>query len=749
MPVNLQGTNGPDKVVVGPDEHYNALGGDDDITLAGGRSAVSPGPGNDTVRVLGNQGRFDHAVYYWDSPAAILVDLKIGYALDGYGTRDTLIGVRSAHGFRRDGDRGIGSDADEEFWLNLDGSTTRGRIVIDAGGGNDMASFYISRVAQSQSLSYTVSADGRKALIWNPLAPDFGAELIGFEELKFYREATNSVWSVRLQDAASLAQAGPDILLRGARGWQSTTTVGQPITLSYSFLEARPLEGADGGTGFSAFSAAQRATVRDVFARLSSQTGLSFEEVAGAQGQIRLGINQQANTRGYSFVPGLGTPAAVDGDVWLDTETAALLKPGQEGFYVLLHELGHALGLQHPLSEGDTSGATVLLSRLATTQNTVMLDEGVAKVMRVWPSWFGMMDLQALRSLYGSRAVATGDDLYDLARLTSLMGGLLVDDAGVDTVDFSTSSTGVQADLRPGATWSFGGDAQGQYRANLTLAWSSVIEHVRGSQGDDDLVGNDLDNTFASMGGNDLIDGGAGFDTVLFSQTASSYRLGWAGGAVMLSDRSGSGGVVQLQSVEMLGFADRRVSLPTKAHASYGDLPDSLYQFFIVAFGAAPGVVYMDQIAQAYRAGATVRQIVDAFISKPQFTDTYPLSLSNGALAVKLVAKVVGNSAPASARADAVSAIEQTLNNGAPRGQVIFTVFGNLASKPLEGDTWSGTAVQFQKQVLAAKIYTDTMSMASEDLSVLRSVLAQVTPDSEAGTTEAVVLLIGLGLFGT
>ena len=56
--------------------------------------------------------------------------------------------------------------------------------------------------------------------------------------------------------------------------------------------------------------------------------------------------------------------------------------------------------------------------------------------------------------------------------------------------------------------------------------------------------------------------------------------------------------------------------------------------------------------------------------------------------------------------------------------------------------------MQFQKQVMAAKVYTDAMSMASEDLAVLRSVLSQVTPDSETGTTDAVVQLIGLGLFG-
>jgi Ca2+-binding RTX toxin-like protein len=748
MTVFRTGTSGPDKAIVGRGENYNAFEGDDEITLEGGGSVVSPGQGNDTIRVQGNQGRFDHAVYYWDSPAAILVDLRSGYALDGYGTRDTLIGVRSVHGFKRDGDRGYGSDADEQFILLLDGTITRGRIIIDAGLGNDVASFYIPRSSKSQDLSYKVSADGRRVTVWNPLTPDFVAELYGFEDLGFYRESTNTNWWVKPRDFVSLEQAGSEILLRGSLGWQPVGSTGKALTLTYSFLEARPPEGAEGGTGFTAFSATQRTVVRDTLARIEAETGLSFQEVSGDLGQIRLGINQQINTRGYSYIPGLSAANAKDGDVWLDVETAALLQPGQEGYYVFLHELGHALGLQHPLPTSDTSGATVLLPTLATFQNTVMIDDSGAQVPRLWPTWFGMMDLQALRSLYGSRLVAPQDDTYTVARLSTMMGGLLVDDGGVDTIDLSGSTTGVQVDLRPGQSWSFGSDAQGQFRANLTLAWTSVIEHARGSPGDDSLIGNDLDNTFATMGGNDIIDGGAGTDTVLFLQNASAYRLGYGAGAIMLSSRSGSDGVVQLQSIEVLGFPDRRVAFYSKAHASYNDLPDSLYQFFIVAFGAAPGVVYMDQIAQAYRAGATVRQIVDAFISKSQFTDTYPLDLSNRALAEKLVANVVGNSASTANRSDAAAAIEQTLNNGAPRGQVIFTVFGNLAGKPLEGDPWSGTARQFQKQVMAAKVYTDVMSMASEDLLVLRSVVSEVSPDSDIGTTDAVVQLIGQGLFG-
>lgn len=748
MAVTRQGTSGPDKAFVGPGEYYVAGDGDDDITLGGGGSAVSPGRGNDTIRVQGNQGRFDHAVYYWDSPEAVFVDLRNGFAQDGYGTRDTLIGIRSIHGLRRDGDRALGTDADEQFFLLIDGVVKKGRIVVDAGGGTDMVSFFVPRSANGVIPVFSGSADGRRLTAYHPDAPDFVADLTGFEEVNYYDEGTGRGYFLKASSFISLDRAGPEILLQGALGWQSAGTVGQSRELTFSFLEARPDRGAEGGTGFFAFSAAQRAVVRDLLGRLSIETGLQFREVSGDQGQIRLGINQQVTTRGYSFVPGLAAPAPEDGDVWLDVETAAQLQPGQEGHYVLLHELGHALGLRHPLPESDTSGATVLLSSLARVQNTVMLDLSGPAALRPWPTWFGMMDLQALRSLYGGKTVSAQDDTYDVARLNAFAGGLLVDDGGVDTVDFSALSMGVQVDLRKGQSWSFGGDAEGQFRDNLTLAWSSVIEHVRGSPGDDVLVGNDLDNTLASMGGNDHIDGGAGGDLVLFNQAASAYRLGYNGRGFLVAAKSGQDGVAVLYSVEELGFADRRVQLPTKSHASYSDLPDSLYQFFIVAFGAAPGVVYMNQIADAYRNGASVRQIVDAFISKPQFTDTYPLSLTHQALAEKLVANVVGSSASATSRASAVSAIVQTLDNGAPRGQVIFAVFGNLASRPLEGDEWSRTALQFQKQVAAAKMYTDVLSMASQELTALRAALSGVTPDSDIGSTDAVVQLIGQGLFG-
>jgi hypothetical protein len=139
-------------------------------------------------------------------------------------------------------------------------------------------------------------------------------------------------------------------------------------------MQQAPSSGGEGGTGFVALNSQQQQVVRDLFYVLQQQTGLSFVEAAGDTGQIRFGVNQQTNTRGYSFLPETYKGDARAGDVWLDVETANVMQPGQEGYYVLLHELGHALGLQHPLPESDTSGATVLLNSLAIPSNTLILE---------------------------------------------------------------------------------------------------------------------------------------------------------------------------------------------------------------------------------------------------------------------------------------------------------------------------------------------------------------------------------------
>lgn len=174
--------------------------------------------------------------------------------------------------------------------------------------------------------------------------------------------------------------------------------------------------------------------------------------------------------------------------------------------------------------------------------------------------------------------------------------------------------------------------------------------------------------------------------------------------------------------------------------------PDSLYHFFLVAFDAAPGAVYMAQLAQAYTSGMTVRQIVDVFVTKPQFTNVYPKWLTHAQLATKLVATVVQDTATNAAKAAAVQDIAQALDVGWQQGQVLYQVFGNLAAKPLTDPVWGRTAHMFQNETVVARYLTEVLQTTSSDLALLSKALSAVGPDSDVSTPMAILELVGIGL---
>lgn len=155
---------------------------------------------------------------------------------------------------------------------------------------------------------------------------------------------------------------------------------------------------------------------------------------------------------------------------------------------------------------------------------------------------------------------------------------------------------------------------------------------------------------------------------------------------------------------------------------------DDIYRFFIVAFGAAPGTTYMAQAVAAADGGASIRQIVNTFTTKSAFLDTYPASLTDLAFAQRLTENIVGSSATAAAKAEAVQDIVAALRlPGMTRGDIVYVIFNNLANKPATDPTWGRTAIKLSKQVAYAKFYSENLSGDSDQLSVLRQVVARVT----------------------
>jgi hypothetical protein len=151
----------------------------------------------------------------------------------------------------------------------------------------------------------------------------------------------------------------------------------------------------------------------------------------------------------------------------------------------------------------------------------------------------------------------------------------------------------------------------------------------------------------------------------------------------------------------------------------------------------------MGQLAEAVNYGLSVAQIVEIFTTKPQFTSVYPTTMSNRELATQLVNNIVKNSASAATKQAAIDDVDAALGIGWSRGKMLYTVFGNLASKPLTDATWGGTAQQFQNQLVVARYFTEQMGVETETLATLRGVIGSVTPDTDVSTVDKIVQIIG------
>ena len=185
----------------------------------------------------------------------------------------------------------------------------------------------------------------------------------------------------------------------------------------------------------------------------------------------------------------------------------------------------------------------------------------------------------------------------------------------------------------------------------------------------------------------------------------------------------------------------RRSTLTAGATMAYDR--DQLYRFFAIALGAAPGVTYMRQLLEAVDAGLPMRQIVNIFTGKAEFLEAYPATLSHQEFAQQLVDNVVGVSASAAAKdeaiADIVAALSPPVNLS--RGDVIYTIFSNLALTPRTDLKWAAMAQKLASQVAYAKHFTETMKGDTLDLSELRAVVQPVTETSSVQESELSTLI--------
>ena len=315
---------------------------------------------------------------------------------------------------------------------------------------------------------------------------------------------------------------------------------------------------------------------------------------------------------------------------------------------------------------------------------------------------------------------ANGDGVYDLLYYPAFVSAQYTADTNWELFE---------------ATAVLSGNA---YKESITIADRLESPLIKTWAGDDTLAGVNIYSGF------NQVDTGAGFDKVQYTGLSSEYLISmdssllWHVRNDVFDDA--------LSNVEKIEFKDRSVLIETSTHGSYADLPAGLYQFFIVAFGAAPGVTYMDQLAEAWRYGLSVKQIVDIFTTKPQFTSVYAPSLSTAQLATALVNNIVKDSAIPVHKAEAIKDIQDAMTIGWTVGDVIYQLFGNVAKFPYTDAVWGNTAKQFAKEIAVAMTFTDTLCQATTDLTTLRSVITPVSHLTDVSTQDLQISLIGQAL---
>jgi len=323
----------------------------------------------------------------------------------------------------------------------------------------------------------------------------------------------------------------------------------------------------------------QKETVVSIFNEVEKLLNVSFVEVSDTQaqsdGDIQLNIiDMDDNVAGFSFYP--GSYYSHQGDIFLSSNfnknpDTYSLNSGELGWLTIVHELGHALGLEHPF---DSDNSTILPTEYDDMNHTVMSYNNQNMILtfsnnqnnqlsytakHLYPELYSLYDVATLQSIYG---VNSGTNLGDTTYQYSFKDysiNTIWDAGGIDTIDLSSSIGSSYIDLHDGTLNSVDqytkeeiiqmhqnsvGDARynnwirdiinnierqyGLYTGenNLGIATGTVIENVKTGSGDDIITDNEVNNHIDTGAGNDIIYvGNGGYDRVIGGEGSDELNI--------------------------------------------------------------------------------------------------------------------------------------------------------------------------------------------------------------------------------
>lgn len=424
---------------------------------------------------------------------------------------------------------------------------------------------------------------------------------------------------------------------------------------------------------YGVLSESQASRVRDALNAWDEVTALTLTEVNDSvgKGQIRVAFaNVGTSEAGHAYYPGITEQA---GDIWLDDNLKNVtFADNSYAYFLLLHEIGHALGLKHP-HEASGLSSTVLPTEWDDMRHTVMsyreqpdryqlnfyINESnnlAYSATFVYASAPMLLDVLAMQALYGADyTTRTGNDTYRWeageAFLTTLW-----DAGGTDTIDASNQVASI-INLNAGTFSSLGllsANALKQSLAaqfpqypsswidervdrfaadgtlytgkdNLAIAYGVTIENAIGGAGNDTLIGNSANNILRGGAGNDVLEGGsgsntlfgdAGYDVARYASSSNAYRVTQNGDSWELASLNSSTTDV-LHNIESLEFVDRSFFDSVEAQ--------QVYRLYQAAFDRTPDKGGLSYWISQYVAGKDLATISAGFTYSQEFMALYPV----------------------------------------------------------------------------------------------------------------------------